>query len=38
MPIEQRIPGQLPSPGPYVARVTNLKDTMYMGRFEVVLE
>lgn len=38
MPIDTRISGQLPSPGPYVARVTNLKDTMYMGRFEVVLE
>jgi predicted chitinase len=38
MPIEQRISGKLPSPGPYVARVTNLKDTMYMGRVEVVLE
>ena len=38
MPFEQRISGKLPSPGPFLAKVTNLKDTMYMGRVEVVLE
>lgn len=38
MGIESRLTGKLPSPGPYVARITNLKDTMYMGSVEVVIE
>lgn len=38
MAIEQRIPGRLPSPGPFVARITNLRDTTYMGSVEVVIE
>jgi len=38
MAIDTRITGRLPSPGPYVARITNLKDTMYMGSIEVVIE
>lgn len=38
MGIEQRISGRLPSPGPFVARITNLRDTTYMGSVEVVLE
>ena len=38
MPIEQRSRGKLPGPGPYVARITNLLDPMYMGSIEVTLE
>lgn len=38
MGIETRLTGKLPSPGPYVARITNLKDTTYMGSLEVVIE
>ena len=38
MGIESRLTGRLPSPGPYVARITNLKDTMHMGSVEVVIE
>ena len=38
MPIEQRIRGRLPGPGPYVARITNLLDPTYMGSMEVVIE
>jgi putative chitinase len=38
MGIEQRIIGQLPSPGPYIGRITNLKDTTFMGSIEVVIE
>jgi len=38
MGIETRLIGRLPSPGPYVARITNLKDTTLMGSCEVVIE
>lgn len=38
MAIDTRIKGRLPGPGPYVARVTNLLDTTYMGSMEVVLQ
>jgi putative chitinase len=38
MAIEQRISGRLSSPGPFVARITNLRDTTYMGSVEVVIE
>jgi len=37
MPIEQRTPGRLPSPGPYLAEITNHLDTTYMGGVEVAL-
>jgi predicted chitinase len=38
MPVDQRIRGKLPGPGPYVAKITNLLDPTYMGAVEVVLE
>jgi predicted chitinase len=37
MPIEQRSRGQLPSPGPYIAEITNHLDPSYMGSLEVAL-
>lgn len=38
MPIDQRTRSKLPSPGPYLARITNIRDPMRMGSLEVVLE
>jgi putative chitinase len=37
MPIEQRSRGVLPSPGPYIAEITNHLDPSYMGSLEVAL-
>jgi putative chitinase len=37
MPIEQRARGKLPSPGPYIAEITNHLDPSYMGSLEVAL-
>ena len=37
MPIEQRARGKLPSPGPYIAEITNHLDPTYMGSLEVAL-
>lgn len=37
MPIEQRSRGTLPSPGPYIAEITNHLDPTYMGSVEVAL-
>jgi predicted chitinase len=37
MPNEERSPGKLPSPGPYIAEVTNHLDPTYMGGLEVSL-
>jgi putative chitinase len=37
MPIEQRSRGVLPSPGPYIAEITNHLDPTYMGSLEVAL-
>jgi Transglycosylase SLT domain/Type VI secretion system/phage-baseplate injector OB domain len=37
MPIQQRTRGKLPSPGPYLAEITNHLDTSYMGSLEVAL-
>lgn len=37
MPIEQRTRGRLPSPGPYLAEITNHLDSTYMGGVEVAL-
>lgn len=38
MTTEQRSPGTLPHPGPYIAEVTNNLDPTYMGSLEVVLQ
>lgn len=38
MPIDSRIRGHLPGPGPYVAKITNVFDPTYMGSLEVILE
>jgi len=35
---EQRSPGVLPHPGPYIAEITNNLDPTYMGSLEVVLQ
>jgi predicted chitinase len=37
MPFEQRTRGKLPSPGPYIAEITNHLDPSYMGSLEVAL-
>jgi predicted chitinase len=37
MPFQERLPGKLPSPGPYLAEITNHLDPDYMGSVEVVL-
>lgn len=37
MPIERRITSKLPSPGPYLAEITNHLDPTYMGSLEVAL-
>lgn len=37
MPIEKRVSGKLPSPGPYLAEITNHLDPTYMGSVEVAL-
>jgi len=37
MPIEHRSRGVLPSPGPYIAEITNHLDPSYMGSLEVAL-
>lgn len=37
MSFEQRIKSQLPSPGPFLAEITNHLDTTYMGSLEVAL-
>jgi len=38
MPIESRTRGELPGPGPYLARISNLLDPTFMGSVEVTLE
>jgi len=37
MSIEKRTKGRLPTPGPYLAKITNHSDPTYMGGLEVVL-
>lgn len=37
MPIQTRLPYSFPSPGPFLAKVTNHLDTTYMGSLEVIL-
>lgn len=37
MPYEKRVSGQLPTPGPFLAEITNHLDPTYMGSIEVAL-